>query len=151
MHNQPSSPAISPLRQRLIDDMNLRHFGHGTQRNYLRDIARIASFLGRPPDTASVDDLRRFQIWQQSEGVPVPTMNSVVSALRFFFNTMIDRPDLARRLVRLAHPRNLSLFCQIQRMHAVGTVQASSALIQRPRVPLIHPPATSHDRPRTHL
>ncbi|NKC51717.1 site-specific integrase [Ochrobactrum cytisi] len=151
MHNQPNSPAISPLRQRLIDDMNLRHFGHETQRNYLRDIARLASFLGRPPYTKSVDDLRRFQIWQQSEVVPVPTMNSVVSALRFFFNTTIDRPDLARRLVRLAHPRNLSLFYQIQRMHAVGRVQASSALIQRPRVPLIHPPATSHDRPRTHL
>ncbi|KAB2736156.1 integrase [Brucella anthropi] len=151
MHNQPNSPAISPLRQRLIDDMNLRHFGHETQRNYLRDIGRLASFLARPPDTASVDDLRRFQIWQQSEDVPVPTMNSVVSALKFFFNTTIDRPDLARRLVRLVHPRNLSLFCQIQRMHAVARIQASPALIQRPRVPLIHRPATSHDRPRTHL
>ncbi len=49
MHNQPNSPAISPLRQRLIDDMNLRHFGHETQRNYLRDIGRLASFLGSPP------------------------------------------------------------------------------------------------------
>ncbi|MGC4023831.1 MAG: phage integrase N-terminal SAM-like domain-containing protein [Mesorhizobium sp.] len=107
MHNQLNSPAISPLRQRLIDDMNLRHFGHETQRNYLRDIGRLANFLGRSPDTATVDDLRRFQIWQQSEGVPVPTMNSVVSALRFFFNTTVDRPDLARRLVRLAHPRKL--------------------------------------------
>ena len=57
MHNQPNSPAISPLRQRLIDDMNLRHFGHETQRNYLRDIGRLASFLGRSPDTASADDL----------------------------------------------------------------------------------------------
>ncbi|GAA5619847.1 hypothetical protein Brsp03_04016 [Brucella sp. NBRC 12951] len=91
MHNQLNSPAISPLRQRLIDDMNLRHFGHKTQRNYLRDIGRLASFLGSPPDTASVDDLRRFQIWQQSEGVPVTTMNSDVSALRFFFNTTTTR------------------------------------------------------------
>ena len=107
MHNHPNDPAISPLRQRLIDDMNLRHFGHETQRNYLRDVGRLASFLGRPPDTATADDLRRFQVWQQSEGVPVPTMNSVVSALRFFFTNTLDRPDLARRLVRLAHPRKL--------------------------------------------
>lgn len=107
MHNQSNTPAISPLRQRLIDDMNLRHFGHETQRNYLRDVGRLASFLGRSPDTATADDLRRFQIWQQSEGVPVPTMNSIVSALRFFFNITVDHPDLARRLVRLAQPRKL--------------------------------------------
>ena len=98
---------ISPLRQRLIDDMNMRRFSYETQRNYLRDIGRLASFLGRSPDTATADDLRRFQIEQQDDGVPVPTMNSIVSALRFFFTQTVDRPDLARRLVRLAHPRKL--------------------------------------------
>ncbi len=98
---------ISPLRQRLIDDMNMRRFSSETQRNYLRDIGRLATFLGRSPDTATADDLRRFQIEQQEDGVPVPTMNSIVSALRFFFTQTLDRPDLARRLVRLAHPRNL--------------------------------------------
>lgn len=98
---------VSPLRQRLIDDMNMRRFSRETQRNYLRDIGRLASLLGRSPDTATADDLRRFQIEQQNDGVPVPTMNSIVSALRFLFTQTLDRPDLARRLVRLAHPRNL--------------------------------------------
>jgi site-specific recombinase XerD len=98
---------VSPLRQRLIDDMNLRRFSRETQRNYLRDIGRLAAFLGRSPDTATADDLRRFQIEQQEDGVPVPTMNSIVSALRFLFIHTLDRPDLARRLVRLAHRRNL--------------------------------------------
>jgi integrase/recombinase XerD len=98
---------ISPLRQRLIDDMTLRRFGKETQRNYLRDVGRFASFLGRSPDTATADDLRRFQVEQQDDGVSVPTMNSIVSALRFFFTHTLDRPDLARRLVRLAHPRKL--------------------------------------------
>jgi len=95
---------ISPLRQRVIDDMNMRRFSYETQSNYLRDIGRLASFLGRSPDTATADDLRRFQIEQQDDGVPVPTMNSIVSALRFFFTQTVDRPDLARRLVRLALP-----------------------------------------------
>ncbi len=67
---------VSPLRQRLIDDMNLRRFSRETQRNYLRDIGRLATFLGRSPDTATADDLRLFQIEQQEDGVPVPTMNS---------------------------------------------------------------------------
>ncbi|MER9771194.1 site-specific integrase [Mesorhizobium sp. M0220] len=98
---------ISPLRQRLIDEMNMRRFSRETQRNYLRDIGRLATFLGRSPDTATTDDLRRFQIEQQDDGVPVPTMNSIVSALRFFFTHTVDRPDLARKLVRLAHPRKL--------------------------------------------
>ncbi len=99
--------AISPLLQRLIDDMNMRRFSRETQRNYVRDAARFATFLGRSPDTATADDVRRFQIEQRDAGVPTPTINSIVSALRFFFNYTIDRPELARKLVRLAHPRNL--------------------------------------------
>ncbi|MDD2991907.1 MAG: tyrosine-type recombinase/integrase [Zoogloea sp.] len=98
---------ISPLRQRLIDDMNMRRFSGETQRNYIRDIGRFASFLGRAPDTATAEDIRRFQVDQQETGVPVPTMNSIVSALRFFFTHTIDRPDLARKLVRISQPRKL--------------------------------------------
>ena len=98
---------ISPLRQRLIDDMTMRRFSPETQRNYVRDVGRFATFLGRRPDTATAEDVRRFQIEQRDAGVPTPTMNSIVSALRFFFTVTIDRPDLARRLIRTAHPRNL--------------------------------------------
>jgi site-specific recombinase XerD len=102
----PNTP-VSPLRQKLIDDMNMRHFSVATQRNYIRDVARFASFLRRPPDTATTEDVRQFQLAQSEAGVPVPTMNSVVSALRFFFTNTLDRPDLARKLVRVSRPRNL--------------------------------------------
>ena len=99
--------AISPLRQRLIDDMNMRRLSPATQHSYIRDVGRFATFLGRSPDMATADDVRRFQIEQRDAGVPAPTMNSIVSALRFFFAHTIDRPDLARKLIRVAHPRNL--------------------------------------------
>jgi integrase/recombinase XerD len=99
--------AISPLRQRMIDDLNVRRFSQATQRNYLRDVGRFATFLGRSPDTATAEDVRRFQIEQREAGVPTPTMNMIVSALRFFFTQTIDRPDLARKLIRTPHPRNL--------------------------------------------
>jgi hypothetical protein len=89
---------VSPLRQRLIDDMNMRRFSRETQRNHLRFIGRLATFLWRSPDTATADDLRRFQIEQQEDGIPVPTMNSIVSALRFFFTHTLDRPDWADQL-----------------------------------------------------
>jgi integrase/recombinase XerD len=80
--------------------MNMRRFSRETQRNYIRDVGRFAAFLGRAPNTATAEDLRRFQIDQREAGVPVPTMNGIVSALRFFFTHTLDRPDLARRLVR---------------------------------------------------
>ncbi|TFI58871.1 integrase [Sphingomonas parva] len=99
--------AISPLRQRLIDDMRMRRFSEATQRNYIRDIGRFATFLGRPPDRATAEDLRRFQVEQRDAGMAAPTMNSIVSALRFFFTHTVDRPDLARKLVRVFHPRTL--------------------------------------------
>lgn len=104
----PCAP-ISPLRQRLIEDMTLRRFSRETQRNYIRDVGRFASFLGRSPDMATAEDIRQFQLEQRESGVPVPTMNSVVSALRFFFTHTIDRPDLARKLVRISHPRQLPM------------------------------------------
>jgi integrase/recombinase XerD len=85
----------------------MRRFSRATQHNYLRDVGRFATFLGRSPATATAEDVRRFQIEQRDAGVPTPTMNSIVSALRFFFTQTIDRPDLARKLIRTAHPRNL--------------------------------------------
>lgn len=98
---------VSPLRQRLIEDMNMRRFSRETQRNYIRDVGRFATWLGRSPHTATAEDLRRFQIDQRETGVPVPTMNSIVAALRFFFTHTLDRPDLARKLVRTAHARKI--------------------------------------------
>jgi integrase/recombinase XerD len=98
--------SISPLRQRLIDEMNMRRFSRETQRNYIRDVGRFATFLGRAPNTATAEDLRRFQVDQRETSVPVPKVNSLVSALRFFFSTRSTGPT-SRRLVRVTHPRKL--------------------------------------------
>ena len=70
--------SVSPLRQKLIDDMTMRHFSVATQRNYIRDVGCFASVLRPPPDTATTEDVRQFQLAQSQAGVPVPTMNSVV-------------------------------------------------------------------------
>jgi integrase/recombinase XerD len=102
----PVSP-ISPLRQRLIEDMTMRRFSPETQRNYLRDVGRFATWLARSPHTATAEDVRRFQIEQREAGVPAPTMNSIVAALRFLFTHTLDRPGLARKLVRTAHARKI--------------------------------------------
>ena len=90
---------LTPLRQRMIDDMALRGLRSDTQRDYLRFVARFATFLGRPPDTATADDVRRFQVYQREQGAQPPTLNSTVSALCFFFTVTLNRPDLSERLV----------------------------------------------------
>jgi hypothetical protein len=57
-----SEKPISPLRQRLLEDMNMRRFVPDTQREYIRAVKKFASFLGRSPDSATPEELRAFQL-----------------------------------------------------------------------------------------
>jgi Phage integrase, N-terminal SAM-like domain len=111
---QPSSQPISPLRRRMLDDMAMRGMREATQRDYIRFVRSFAAFLSRPPDTATPEDIRRFQVHQAESGVQPPTINCSVSALRFFFTVTLDRPDLSRRLVLVRHPRRLPTVVSVE-------------------------------------
>ena len=93
---------ISPLRQRMIEDMNIRHFAANTQEAYIRAVEKLARFLGRSPATATLEELRRFQLHLTRTHALPSTINLAVSALRFFFTATLDRPDAAQRL-KLVH------------------------------------------------
>lgn len=102
------SPATAgTLRERFIEDMTVRGFTDKTRKDYVRTVAGFVAFLERSPSTATAEDIRRFQIHQSERGMNAPAMNSAVAALRFFFNHTADRPDLARKLIRLRYPRKL--------------------------------------------
>jgi integrase/recombinase XerD len=107
MSQQPIQSSVSPLRRRMLEDMAMRGLREETQRDYIRFVRSFAIFLGRAPDTATAEDIRRFQVHQAESGVQPPTINCSVSALRFFFTVTLDRPDLSRRLVLVRHPRKL--------------------------------------------
>src|SRR5437660_10257428 len=98
---------ITPLRQRMIEDMSLRHFGEKTQKDYIRAVKNLKIFLQRSPDTASNEDLRLFQLHLAENRVGAPTINSTVSALRFFFTVTLDRADAVRHLTFVHEPRKL--------------------------------------------
>jgi integrase/recombinase XerD len=102
-----SQKPISELRRRMLEDMAVRKFSETTCRNYIRHIAEFAKFLGRSPDTATADDVRRFQVDMTENGVRPSTLNTATSALRFFFGTTLDQPELARHLARVHYPRPL--------------------------------------------
>jgi site-specific recombinase XerD len=102
-----SQTPISPLRQRMTEDMTVRKLGAATQRNYIRAVKTLSEFLGRSPATATSEDLRRFQVHQSAAGAQPPVMNSTVTALRFFFRVTLDRPEMARHLTLVRQPRKL--------------------------------------------
>jgi len=102
-----SEKPISDLRRRMLEDMAVRKFGEKTKDDYIRHIESFAKFLGRSPDTATAEDVRRFQVHLTESGVQPPTLNSSASALRFFFGITLDRAELARHLARVHYPRKL--------------------------------------------
>ena len=77
--------AESPLRRRMIEDMTIRKFTPKTQHDYVQRIKNFAAFVGRSPDTATFEDVRRYQLHLAASGVGVPTINQTVSTLRFFW------------------------------------------------------------------
>jgi integrase/recombinase XerD len=98
---------ISPLRRRMIEDMTVRKFVEKTQKDYIRHVKGLTIFLGRSPDTATAEDLRRYQLHLTENGVRPPSVNSAVSALRFFFSVTLDRPEVTKRLTFVAEPRKI--------------------------------------------
>ncbi len=107
MTSDSSHRPVSALRARMIEDMSVRGFSEKTRNDYIRNVRAFAAFIGRSPDTATTEDLRCFQLHQTQSGMQPPSINSAVSALRFFFSVTLDRPDLARRLTVVRQPRRL--------------------------------------------
>ena len=102
-----SEKPISPLRQRMIEDMSVRNFGEKTRNDYIRHVRTFTAFLGRSPDTATAEDLRRFQLHQTKTGVRPPTINGSVAALRFFFTVTLGRANVVRHLTLVREPRKM--------------------------------------------
>ena len=87
----PDKP-ISPLRQRMIDDMTARRFSEATRKDYVRHVRTFAAFLGRSPEAATCEDQRRFQLRMEQQQIGPATVNAGVAALRFFFKVTPERP-----------------------------------------------------------
>jgi integrase/recombinase XerD len=102
-----SETPISPLRARMIEDMNVRNFVEKTQNDYIRHVKTFLTFLGRSPTTTTPEDLRQYQVHQSKAGAQPPTINSAVSALRFFFRVTLNRPEMCRHLTMVRQAQKL--------------------------------------------
>lgn len=103
----PLTPTVSPLRQRMIDDMRMRKLGGKTQIGYIRAVRRLAAFLKRSPDTATAEDLRRFQLHMVDTGTSPTTINGTLSGLKFFFDITLGRGELMVKMQPVPQPRKL--------------------------------------------
>jgi integrase/recombinase XerD len=99
--------AMSPLRRRMIEDMTVRRLAPKTQKDYIQIIKNLAAFLGRSPDTASFEDIRRFQLHVAASGVGAGAINRHVSALRFFFRVTLKRYAIVEYTHFIHEPRKL--------------------------------------------
>jgi integrase/recombinase XerD len=99
--------AMSPLRRRMIEDMTIRKFAPKTQHDYVQRVKNFAAFLGRSPDTATFDDVRRYQLHLATSGVGVASLNQTVSTLRFFFRVTLRRHDIVQHTHFIREPRKL--------------------------------------------
>jgi len=99
--------SISPLRQRMIEDMTLRKLSPKTQAGYLRAVKQLACFLDRSPDTANTEELRRYQLHLVQSGISSPSLNATITALRFFFSVTVGHGEVTDQLSTVREPRKL--------------------------------------------
>ena len=103
----PSSEAVTPLRQRMLDDMRMRKLELKTRTAYLRAVTKLAAFLKRAPDTATVEDLRRFQLYLVDQGTSPITINATICGLKFFFDVTLGHSELMAKMQTVRIPQTL--------------------------------------------
>lgn len=99
--------SVSPLRQRMIEDMTIRKLAPRTQEGYIRIVKNFSAFFGASPDKASFEDVRRYQLHLASSGAGVPTINHTLTALRFLFMVTLRKPEVVLHLPFVHQPQKL--------------------------------------------
>lgn len=123
---------VSPLRQRMIEDMRMRKLAPKTQTAYIRAVLKFSKYLGRSPETASAEDLRHFQLHLVDQGCSPITLNATIVGLNFLFDTTLRRPELMAKMQSVRVPRKLPVVLSKEEMArllgAVGHIKHQTAL-----------------------
>jgi site-specific recombinase XerD len=102
-----STQVVSPLRQRMLDDMRMRKLSPKTQIQYVRAVKQFAAFLGQSPDTATDEDLRCYQLYMVDHGFSPISINAAITGLKFFFETTLGRAELMNKMQSVQVPHKL--------------------------------------------
>jgi integrase/recombinase XerD len=102
-----STDTVSPLRQRMIEDMSSRKLGPHSQRSHISSCKRFAAFLGRSPETATCEDIRLFQLHLAETGMSICNRNRIMTGVRFLLRVTLRRQDLAAEIYHLHEPQKI--------------------------------------------
>jgi len=121
-----STQPISPLRQRMIEDMHMRKLAPKTQASYICAVKKLVDYLGHSPHTATAEDLRQFQLHLTDRGTSRITINTTITALRFFFEVTVGNKDIVGKLNTVPVPRKLPVV--LSREEVARLLEATSSL-----------------------
>jgi len=123
---------ISPLRKRMIEDMTMRKLSPKTQTAYLRGVIDLTRFLARSPDTATAEDLRRYQLHLVEQGIASGNLNARITALKFFFGTTLEHPEVITKMRHVYEPRTIPIVLSLDEvtrlLQAAGSLKYQAAL-----------------------
>src|SRR4030081_228439 len=116
---------VSPLRQRMIEDMAARKLNPHTQRSHIKSGKRFAPWLNRSPDTATPDEVRRFQLYLIESGASICNRNRIMTGVRFLFRVTLRRHDLAAEVWHIKEPQKLPPVLSPEEVKRVLTMATS--------------------------
>jgi len=123
---------ISPLRQRMLEDMTLRKLSPRTQTAYIRAVKNFTRFIKRSPDTACAEDLRQFQLYLVEQGIASGNLNATITGLKFFFETTLEHPELMKRMRHVYEPRKIPVILSLEEvtrlLQSAGSLKYQAAL-----------------------
>lgn len=129
---ETSNRTVSPLRRRMLEDMRMRKLAPKTQSAYIRAVGKLARFIGRSPDTASAEDLRRFQLHMVDAGTSPITLNATITGLTFLFDVTLGREDAMSKMQSVRVPHRLPVVLSREEvarlLGAVGHIKHQTAL-----------------------
>jgi len=127
-----STQTPSVLRQRMIEDMRMRKLSPKTQGSYVRAVRQLAGYLGRAPDTASVEDLRNYQLHLVDHGISPVSLNAAITGLKFFFEITVGDVELMAKMQPVHVPRTLPVILSREEVArliaATGNLKHQTAL-----------------------
>jgi integrase/recombinase XerD len=116
---------VSPLRQRMIEDMAGRKLNPHTQRSHIYSCKRFAAWLTRSPDTATPDEVRRFQLYLIESGASICNRNRIMTGVRFLFRVTLRRHDLAAEVWHIKEPERLPPVLSPEEVERILTMATS--------------------------
>ncbi len=124
--------APSEMRLRMIEDMRMRKLELRTREAYIRAVRKLAKYLRRPPETATAEELRSFQLHLVDQGVSPITLNATITGLKFFFEVTVGHGEVMAKMQPVHVPRTLPVILSREEVGrliaAAGNLKHQTAL-----------------------